>query len=131
MCLPSTPLVESTWNGNPVMSCWFGITRLRSYASGSGLVMSVLSICQLGGCEFAAEEALFYLGTLSPNPWDFSLSRRMAAFRGADADPPFRPLGRRSGRIPALPYPPPSLGHASRAEKIQIKKNLPDPAPAV
>lgn len=32
---------------------------------------------------------------------------RMAAERGGFAPPaPFRPLSRRSGRFPALPYPP-------------------------
>ena len=49
------------------------------------------------------------MGTLSPNPWDLPLSRQNGGFRlGRPVTaPPFRPLGRRSGRIPALPYPPP------------------------
>ena len=38
--------------------------------------------------------------TALPPEWLFSLGR-LAPPR------PFRPLGRRSGRIPALPYPPP------------------------
>ena len=49
------------------------------------------------------------MGTLSPNPWDLPLSRQNGDFclgRPLTA-PPFRPLGRRSGRIPASPYPPP------------------------
>jgi hypothetical protein len=47
-----------------------------------------------------------YLGTPSPNPWDLSHSARMLP-KGGLRRPPFRLLGRRSGRIPALPYPPP------------------------
>jgi len=49
------------------------------------------------------------LGTLSPNPWDLPRfpPEWLFYFGAAGAAPPFRPLGRRSGRIPALPYPPP------------------------
>ena len=46
------------------------------------------------------------LGTPSPTPWDFSLSRQNES-QGGSRRHSFRPLGRRSGRIPALPYPPP------------------------
>jgi hypothetical protein len=56
-----------------------------------------------------------YLGTLSPNPWDLPPSRQngcsvWGGWRGPATlacVTAFRPLGRRSGRIPALPYPPP------------------------
>src|SRR5712664_4112609 len=41
-------------------------------------------------------------------PWDLSLSRQNGSFEGRlTPPPPFRPLGRRSGRIPAEPYLPP------------------------
>lgn len=47
------------------------------------------------------------MGTLSPNPWDLPLSRQNGGFRLGRlvTAPPFRSLGRRSGRIPAWPYP--------------------------
>ena len=50
------------------------------------------------------------MGTLSPIPWDLPLSRQNGGLRLGRplTAPPFRPLGRRSGRIPAWPYPPPS-----------------------
>jgi hypothetical protein len=52
------------------------------------------------------KEALLTLGTLSPNPWDLSLTRQNV-LRGGGLPPlSFRPLSRRSGRFPALPYPP-------------------------
>jgi hypothetical protein len=43
------------------------------------------------------------MGTLSPIPWDLPLSRQNGAFvwGGLFTAPPFRPLGRRSRRIPA------------------------------
>jgi hypothetical protein len=49
------------------------------------------------------------LGDSVPKPLGFTaFSARMADVLGAaGAAPPFRPLSRRSGRIPALPYPPP------------------------
>lgn len=55
------------------------------------------------------KEAFKNMGTPSPNPSNLSLSRQNGwdLFGAACAAPPFRPLGRRSGRIPALPYPPP------------------------
>src|SRR5208282_1227219 len=44
-------------------------------------------------------------------PGIYRFPARMADLPGAaDAAPSFRPLGRRSGRIPALPYPPPRWG---------------------
>ena len=61
---------------------------------------------KLSGSQ-VGREALSHLGTLSPTPWDLALSRQNVAGRAACAAPSFRPLGRRSGRIPALPYPPP------------------------
>jgi len=40
-------------------------------------------------------------------PGIYRFRARMAAERGGFAPPPpFRPLSRRSGRFPALPYPP-------------------------
>ena len=49
-----------------------------------------------------------YLGTLSPTPGIYRVYARMLLPKGRLAPPqPFRPLSRRSGRIPALPYPPP------------------------
>jgi len=52
---------------------------------------------------------LSLVGDAVPKPLGFTaFSARMAVlFWAAGAAPPFRPLGRRSGRIPALPYPPP------------------------
>jgi hypothetical protein len=49
------------------------------------------------------------LGDSVPKPLGFTaFSAGMADVLGAaGAAPPFRPLSRRSGRIPALPYPPP------------------------
>jgi hypothetical protein len=40
--------------------------------------------------------------------WDLLLSRQNGCRAGRlrAAPPPFRPLSRRSGRFPALPYPP-------------------------
>lgn len=43
------------------------------------------------------------LGTLSPNPGDLSLLRQNVAERATFVAPHFRPLGRRFGRIHALP----------------------------
>jgi hypothetical protein len=50
--------------------------------------------------------ALLDSGTPSPNPWDFPLSRQNVPRGGALPPLSFRPLSRRSGRFPALPYPP-------------------------
>ena len=56
----------------------------------------------------------FEMGALPPNPWDLPLSRQdilllPASEKGRIPPPPgpSRPPSRRSGRIPALPYPPP------------------------
>ena len=48
------------------------------------------------------------MGTPSANLWDLSLSRQNRRKLGNGARRPerFRPLSRRSGRIPASPYPP-------------------------
>jgi len=77
------------------------------------------------------------LGTLSPNPWDLSLCGKNGRWalsrldpvrlplvgagrpansvgRRASPSPPFPRLSRRSGRIPALPYPPLSCDQYSR-----------------
>ena len=52
---------------------------------------------------------LFLFGDSCPQtPGIYRFPARMAVlFGAADAAPPFRPLGRRSGRIPAEPYLPP------------------------
>jgi len=71
------------------------------------------------------------MGTLSPNPWDLPLSRQNGSFRlGRPVTaPPFRPLDRRSGRIPAWPYPPPRYVQykttASVTEAVK-EKSLPE-----
>src|SRR5271163_4888603 len=58
-------------------------------------------------------EKALKLGALPPNPWDLPLSRQdifllPASEKGRIPPPgPSRPPSRRSGRIPALPYPPP------------------------
>src|ERR1700731_2063719 len=67
--------------------------------------------------------AVFYLGTLSPNPWDLSLLRQNVAQRAACAAQSFRPLSRRSGRIPALPYPPHRLGQY-KSVTVRCRKNI-------
>jgi len=50
----------------------------------------------------------FLLGDAVPKPLGFTaFPPEWLCLGAAGAAPPFRPLGRRSGRIPALPYPPP------------------------
>jgi hypothetical protein len=50
-------------------------------------------------------------GALPLRPRDLTLLRQDGCRMGRRTPPrPFRPLSRRSGRIPALPYPPLSLG---------------------
>jgi hypothetical protein len=46
-------------------------------------------------------------GRCPQTPGIYRFAARMAVVGAACAALPFRPLGRRSGRIPALPYPPP------------------------
>jgi hypothetical protein len=48
------------------------------------------------------------MGTPSPYPWDLSLFRQNTETGGTVSSCPavFRQLSRRSGRMPALPYPP-------------------------
>jgi hypothetical protein len=76
------------------------------------------------------------MGTLSPYPWDLTLYGKNGRFGslvrlrrsarplqqtawgdGAYPSPPFPRLSRRSGRIPALPYPPLSSDQYSREAK--------------
>jgi hypothetical protein len=76
-----------------------------------------------------AKVRCFHLGTLSPNPWDLSLLRQNAARRAACAAPPFRLLSRRSGRIPALPYPPPRLGQYKSVAHSRRKNVCPNNLP--
>jgi hypothetical protein len=49
------------------------------------------------------------IGDSVPKPLGFTAfpPEWLFFFGAASAAPPFRPLGRRSGRIPAEPYPPP------------------------
>ena len=55
-----------------------------------------------------SEEGFLNWGLCPQTPGIYRFPARMAVLVGAaGAAPPFRPLGRRSGRIPALPYPPP------------------------
>jgi hypothetical protein len=47
------------------------------------------------------------MGTPSPCPWDLSLSgKHRVALTGRRTAPSCPHLKRRSGRVPALPYPP-------------------------
>jgi len=86
------------------------------------------------------------MGTLSPYPWDLSLCGKNGRFRfpkigalsasrwsaptiaqiawgdGPCPSPPFPRLSRRSGRIPALPYPPPSCDQYSWARDAEPNK---------
>ena len=53
------------------------------------------------------KEALFDARALPSRSRDLSLSRQNGNLAGrSQPPPPFRPLSRRSGRFPALPYPP-------------------------
>ncbi len=52
------------------------------------------------------DKIFIYMGTPSPCPWDLTLSGKHHA-RAALPPRTCLRLGRRSGRIPALPYPPP------------------------
>ena len=53
------------------------------------------------------KEALLNARALPSRSRDLSLSRQNGCGAGRLAPPtPFRPLSRRSGRFPALPYPP-------------------------
>jgi hypothetical protein len=55
------------------------------------------------------ERSTAVLGDSVPKPLGFIAfpPEWLFLFGATGAAPPFRPLGRRSGRIPALPYPPP------------------------
>ncbi len=58
--------------------------------------------------KIKSEEGSLTWGRCPQTPGIYRLPRQNGCFLGAaGAAPPFRPLGRRSGRIPALPYPPP------------------------
>ena len=50
---------------------------------------------------------LFLVGDSVPKPLGFTAFPPEWLFSLGRLPPPFRPLGRRSGRIPAEPYPPP------------------------
>jgi hypothetical protein len=51
--------------------------------------------------------ASYPTGALPLRPWDLAQLRQNGCLTGRLTPPrPFRPLSRRSGRIPALPYPP-------------------------
>ena len=56
-----------------------------------------------------SEKGRFSDGDAVPMPLGFIAfaPEWLASGGAAGAAPPFRPLGRRWGRIPALPYPPP------------------------
>src|SRR5262249_44744825 len=61
--------------------------------------------------QVKSEEGFLRWGLCPHAPGIYRFPARMARFFGAaGAAPPLRPLGRRSGRIPALPYPPPRGG---------------------
>ncbi len=60
------------------------------------------------GAKPNRKKAFFSWGRCPQTPGIYRFSARMAVlFGAAGAAPPFRPPVRRSGRIPALPYPPP------------------------
>jgi hypothetical protein len=56
--------------------------------------------------NFKRKENLFLHGDQSPNPWDLPPSGQHDVQAGGVAARPCQPLSRRSGRFPALPYPP-------------------------
>jgi hypothetical protein len=69
----------------------------------------------------------FLHGDQSPNPWDLPRSGQHDVQAGGAAAQPCQPLSRRSGRFPALPYPPLRQGQSTLpAPTIQshLKKSL-------
>jgi hypothetical protein len=63
------------------------------------------------------------MGTLSPNPWDLSLSRQNGCGTGRLVPPAIPALDRRSGRIPALPCPP-SRSRQYKTLWARLRKNV-------
>jgi hypothetical protein len=70
----------------------------------------------------------FKLGDSVPKPLGFIALRQNGRGAGRHTPPsPFRPLSRRSGRIPALPYPPPRRAQYKLTRPIrknQLQKSL-------
>ena len=74
------------------------------------------------------ERSFFDARALPSRSRDLSLCARMAG--GAAAPPRIPAAGRRSGRIPALPYPPPRCGQYRTGIDQNAKINLPARRPA-
>jgi hypothetical protein len=89
--------------GGPIY--WLQLKTTRDHQSvDDAILANVAASFKL----FDGSKSLLLMGTPSPNPWDLSLSCQNGfSFGAAHAAPPFPAAGRRSGRIPALPYPPP------------------------
>jgi hypothetical protein len=70
------------------------------------------------------KEHRFEMGTLPPNPRDFSLSRQdsWAARARSLALAESRPLNRRSGSIPGSPYPPFRWPHFSKNDCVEMDR---------
>ena len=72
---------------------------------------------------FVRKEACFTARALPSRSRDLSLSRQNAGPKGrAETAPQSRPLSRRSGRIPALPYPPPRCCQSTASSAVPQKK---------
>src|ERR1700689_3214319 len=65
------------------------------------------------------------MGALSPWPLVFLAVRQSAGGGGRGAPPAIPDLDRRSGRVPALPYPPPKSGQYKPSSGRIAKKCLP------
>ena len=70
------------------------------------------------------KEHRFEMGTLPPNPRDFSLSRQdsWAARARSLALAESRPLNRRSGSIPGSPYPPFRWPYFSKNDCVEMDR---------
>jgi len=84
---------------------------LQRRASAQRAGIPAAGAVELDNCSLEAQKVtqqLLDARALPSRSRDLPLSRQNVADLGAaHAAPSFRPLGRRSGRIPALPYPPP------------------------